>query len=314
MATLKELIERRVERLDSVPATLISAIDKQNELLFKETLKLLDELDIQNGRIVASTDNLAKVNQISERLKQTLFGGEYVEAIRSFASEISAQASINNEILAKTLESVSDTALNDAAVKAAQVNTLRLLDESAIDNNLIQPIQEILSNAIITNTSISDAADVLRKSMTGESALLTKYAQTYAKDAFATSDRQYAQLIARDNGIEFYRWSGGTVSDTREFCEERNGKIFHEKEIQAWGNHIKTRPQFVRPTQSPIYETKGGIKIYWEGMNYDTNSSTIMSFCGGYNCNHVLVPVATEYVPKADKLMAKNLGYYEGEL
>ena len=46
-------------------------------------------------------------------------------------------------------------------------------------------------------------------------------------------------------------------------------------------------------------------------MNYDTNGATIFSLAGGYNCNHILLPVATEYVPKADLNRAIALGYYK---
>lgn len=80
---------------------------------------------------------------------------------------------------------------------------------------------------------------------------------------------------------------------------------------------IAARKLFIRRSSyiiDYINGRKGGVKIYWEGMNYDTTSSTIFSYVGGYQCNHVLVPIATEYVPKTDKLRAKELGFYDGEI
>lgn len=314
MPTLKQLIEERVERLDSVPASLLSDIDKQNEKVYKQVLKLLGELEVKDGKLVTSTANLAKVTGIINQLKELYLDKDYIDAIKSFAGEIATQATLNNKILQDTVDSFSDEELFKRTTQKAQENALRLLDQSAVENNLVQPISEILNNAVINNLSFVDATELLRQNMTGESAIYAKYANTYIKDAFSTADRQYVQLTARENGIEFYRYSGGVVSDSRVFCEERNNKVFHEAEIRAWGDMKKTRSEFTRPTSSPIYTTKGGVKIYWEGMNYDTTSSTIFSYIGGYQCNHVLVPIATEYVPKTDKLRAKELGFYQGEV
>ena len=41
----------------------------------------------------------------------------------------------------------------------------------------------------------------------------------------------------------------------------------------------------------------------------DTNSATIFSFLGGYNCRHVLIPKATQYVSAEDLARAKSKGY-----
>lgn len=311
MASLKELIEQRIDRLESVPNNLLSKIDKQNEVLFKTLLKELNSLDVKDGQIVTSTENLAKVGGIIEKLKDVLFGGEYVEAIKEFAVEINKQATLNNDILEKTIGSFEDSEVYNATIKSAQRNSLLLLDESAVNANLLEPLTQILTNSIVNNSSFTDAVEILRQNMTGEAALLSKYAGTYTKDAFAASDRQYSQLVSREHGIEFYRYDGGKVEDTREFCLERRNKIFHENEIKKWGENINTRPgEFIRPAKSPVYTNKNGVKLYWEGENYDTNSATIFSYVGGYFCAHILVPVATEYVPEADIERAISLGFY----
>lgn len=312
MATLKELIQQRIGRIESVPAALQSSIEKQDEKLFRAIIEDLATLEQKDGKIVASAENLAKVSAILEKLNQTLFGGDYIDAVKSFASEIQIQAKLNNEILIKTAGTFEDDAVYAAQIKASQKNALLLLDDSAINNNLLQPLGEILTNSIVNGSAYLDAVETLRKNMIGEGALLNKYAGTYVKDAFAISDRQYVQLTAKGHGIEFYKYDGGLISDSREFCVERAGKIFHEKEIAEWGANINTRKgEFLRPAASPVYTTKDGIKLYWEGENYGTNSATIMSFVGGYTCQHVLIPYATEYVPKADIERAISMGYYQ---
>lgn len=312
MPTLKELIQKRIDRLESVPNTLLSSIDKQNELLFKAIIQELGTLETKDGNIVASTGNLAKISAILEKVKETLFGGDYVDAIKSFANEIQIQATLNNDILEKTVGSFEDSALYNATIKAAQRNTLMLLDESAVSHNLLQPIGEILTNSIVTGAGYLDAVETLRQNMVGEGALLNKYAGTYIKDAFAISDRQYAQLTSKEHGIVFFKYDGGEISDSRDFCIERKGSIFHIDEIKSWGRQENTdKGRFKFPAASPVYTNPDGIKIYWFGENYGTNEATIFSFCGGFGCVDVLISIATEYVPKIDIDRAIRLGYYK---
>lgn len=307
---LQDLIKKRIDRLESVPENLKTIIDRENERLFKRVLEQLNRLEVKEGKIVTSKSNLAIIASIIDELKGTLFGGEYVEAIKQFAIEIETQAKLNNQILSATVGSFDDNELYRNTILKAQQNALLLMDENAVSSNFLQPLQELLTTATISGISYTDAVEMLRSNMVGENAIFSKYAGQIVKDTFAVSDRQYVQLTARLHGIEFYKYDGGKVEDTREFCLERAGKVFHEKEIEAWGNFKKTRPEFIRPKY--LYETKAGVKIYWEGMNYDTNSATIKSYAGGYNCLHVLVPIATEYVSSTDKARAKELGFFAG--
>lgn len=299
---LEKLIQERIDRLESVPEKLITVIDKQEERLFKQILKDLDGLKIVDGKIEASKDNLAKINSILENLKRTLFGSDYLNAIKEFAGEIASQAKLNNKILEQTIGTFEDSEMFKATVERSQVNALLLLDEGAVTNNLLQPIAQILTNSIVSNVSFQQAVATLRENMVGEKSLLGRYSKTIIKDAFSISDRQYNQLISKENGIEFYRYDGGKLKTTRYFCCVRSNKIYHYKEISSWGS---------KPSLWNKGDATGCDKLNGGGMNPDTNSSTIFSYLGGYNCQHILVPIATQYVPQSVKNEAQSKGYYK---
>lgn len=299
---LEKLIQERIDRLESVPEKLITVIDKQEEKLFKQILKDLDGLKIVDGKIEASKDNLAKINSILENLKRTLFGSDYLNAIKEFAGEIGSQAKLNNKILEQTIGTFEDSEMFKATVERSQVNALLLLDEGAVTNNLLQPIAQILTNSIVSNVSFQQAVATLRENMVGEKSLLGRYSKTIIKDAFSISDRQYNQLISKENGIEFYRYDGGKLKTTRYFCCVRSNKIYHYKEISSWGS---------KPSLWNKGDATGCDKLNGGGMNPDTNSSTIFSYLGGYNCQHILVPIATQYVPQSVKNEAQSKGYYK---
>jgi len=298
---LEKLIQERIDRLESVPEKLITVIDRQEEKLFKQILKDLDGLKIVDGKIEASKDNLAKINSILENLKRTLFGSDYLNAIKEFAGEIGSQAKLNNKILEQTIGTFEDSEMLKATVERSQMNALLLLDEGAVTNTLLQPIAQILTNSIVSNVSFQQAVATLRENMVGEKSLLGRYSKTIIKDAFSISDRQYNQLISKENGIEFYRYDGGKLKTTRYFCCVRSNKIYHYKEISSWGS---------KPSLWNKGDATGCDKLNGGGMNPDTNSSTIFSYLGGYNCQHILVPMDTQYVPQSVKDEAKSKGYY----
>lgn len=310
--SLEKLIQKRIDRLESVPDNLLSVIDKQDERLFKQLLSDLERLKTVDGKIVASKENLAKINGILENLKKALFNSDYLDAIKEFAKEIGTQAQINNDILAATVGSFTDDELYKAVVQKSQVNALQLLDDGAISENLLKPLAEILTNSVVSETSYTKAVTLLKDNLTGENALLKKYAGTFVKDAFSIADRQYSRLITKNHGVEFYRYSGGTVKDTRKFCEERHGQIFHEKEIAEWGGGKNTdKGKFTRPASRPVYVNPAGEKLYWEGERYGTNEQTIFSYVGGYTCNHILTAVFNDNVPEDVKARARSLGYFK---
>lgn len=297
---LKDLIQKRIDRLESVPENFLSVIDKENERIFKEIVKEIDTLEVKDGKIVASKENLAKVNSILEKLKNSLFNGEYLDAVKSFAGEIQTQATLNNKILGAVVGSFEDDELYKQVVKNSQHNALLLMDENAIAHNVIQPLSELLSNSIINSVSYSDAIAELKKNMVGEDAYMTKYAKTVVVDAFSVADRQYTKITSEKHGIEFYKYSGGKIKTTRYFCCVRDNKVFHRKEIESWGDNPNL---WNNPKNGECENAKGG------GRMDNTNSATIFSLLGGHECRHVLIPKATQYVSAEDIARAKSKGY-----
>jgi len=85
--------------------------------------------------------------------------------------------------------------------------------------------------------------------------------------------RERIMDVAGDLGLEWYRYVGGTIKTSRDFCILRDGDYFHKDEIESWADED------------------------WEGKIPETTSETIFSYCGGYNCRHELIPVAASSVP-----------------
>jgi hypothetical protein len=299
LPNLKEIVDKRLERYNSIPDKLVSGVDKAQIQLLKEVEDILATLDITDGKIALTESNMVKVGKITEDLKKAFYGTDYVESVKSFIQEFPAQAKITNSQYKKM---GIDVALDDdKALKVLmhgnQTASLDLLSENAVDNILLTPIKQALSQSVTAQASLSETLTTIRTFIGGDETIegnLARYVKQVAYDSFATSDRSYSQKINDDLNLEWYKYTGGVLDTSRCFCDERNGKYFHKKEIEAWGNGEGD---------------KFGCGYPWAGMRKGTNGQTIFNYLGGYNCRHSLIPVMAEVVPPAIIERAKTHGW-----
>lgn len=297
MPTLDEIIKEKMARLTSVPDDMVTAADRAQLSTLKKAEELISQMDIVDGKFVFNDKNIQLVNSISRELEGAIIDDAYISSLTSFAKEFNTQAAINNSYFYKIIDDFEPQSVYQATLRISQQNAINLLSQDAVTAQIISPIKDSLLSAVTNGGSFNDTMNAIREVATNtetSDGLLTRYVKRVAYDSFAVADRQYTKVISEDLGLEFYKYQGGEVADTRCFCEERHGNWYHKKEIQAWGNG----------------EHVGACGKNWQGRNSATNSDTIFSFVGGYNCKHSLVPIITSRVPQKWIDRAKNLGYY----
>ena len=106
---------------------------------------------------------------------------------------------------------------------------------------------------------------------------LLQYNKQIAHDTFAIADRNYTSAVSEELEAEWFFYSGSEIETTRPFCSARHNEYFYYREIEQWPS------------------TAGD----WAGRIPGTNSSTIYSYAGGYNCRHSIIPVSIRRVPEA---------------
>jgi len=301
MPNLKKILKEKQDRLNSVPEKLSTAAEQTQKIVIAELINELDKLDrTPDGKFDISEKNLAKVGAISEKLQKVVFDSDYGKALTEFAKQFAVQAKLSNGIYAYLDDKIDNKQIYQNNLKTATSQTIDLLNGTAISKEFINPIKDILLASVTTGQSMADAMKSLTQVVEGDKKKLGKlqsYVKQTAYDGFAVSDRQYMQLVSNDIGYEFYEYNGGEMESTRYFCHERHGKIFHKKEIESWGN---------KPS---LWDAPAGSEFKGGGMADGTNSATIFSFVGGYNCQHILLPVLFDAVPADVIARAKAKGF-----
>lgn len=279
MAGLKELVQQRLDRLDDIPALFVSTVEKQQTALFSRLRDLLDDMDTAAGAILFTPENIDRLNAITNTLvNEDLMQGEYGDALREYLREFARQGELDDQLVEKVIGRFTAKPAWKATIKEAQRITLSKLGANGIDQAFTEPIREQLLAAITNGVSKGKAMDNLREFILGSDEVqprLVRHVRQIAYDAFAFTDRAYMNAVTKDLGLDFYEYAGGLIRDSRPFCVERAGKIFHRSEIEQWAT------------------------LDWKGRTRGTDDSTIWTYAGGYNCQHVFMPVAASRVPKA---------------
>ena len=114
-------------------------------------------------------------------------------------------------------------------------------------------------NKIIQGATLTEVREYVNESNVG-------YKQ-FAEHTYTLYQRTASNTLRKSVGLKYATYEGGVINNTREFCRERDGKVFSEDEILNWG------------------------LLEWEGKPDIYNPFTD---CGGYNCRHRLNWISEE--------------------
>jgi len=281
-----------LESIDKVQERFDGSIDAAQKRMLNEVLSLSKELDVKNGKVVPSVANLKLINQIKSKLNKAVLNKEYVKDIEKLTSgfddiEKSQQMYFASVTKGKTFDERYKL-LKDIAVS----NTVSQLTESGIDANVTSKLKDMLLRSVTSGAKYTDLIGEMSNFLTdnenGQGAL-KRYAQTYVNTSLNQYAGQSNKLMTDDFKTEWYVYRGTLRETSREFCVLLEEKEYvHKSEIpEILRGHIDGK-------KCEIYDKTGLPK----GMIADTTAENFEVNCGGWNCNHKLIPVLESYVPK----------------
>jgi hypothetical protein len=301
MASFDELVRKKVELFEKVPEKMATAAEKAQASAWRSIEPLLLEMETDSeGNIIQSDNNVRRISQIAEELNKSLATGEYYKAVESFLKSMDEGVNLTTEIAQKIQAGFEPSNAQKQLFELSKQNALSSFFGSGLRQRVSLPFLEQLTANVSARAPLREAINSLRATITGtdttEGRLLANI-KTTALTAQAIADRSFSAAVNDEIGIEWYRYLGGEIPTTREFCQHREGKYFHKKEIEMWGQGKNS---------AGIDDIKDGT---WNGRIPETDIKTIFTFVGGYNCRHYLMPVNESRVPPEVKQRAKSEGY-----
>ena len=281
MATLSELIAEKTRRLTTVPDIYLTEVERAQKRLFPQIVEILRQLAVDaSGNIILNSSNLALAANVKELVQQILADSEYISAVRTYAAGMSEQVSVSNQLFAQAFDGFTPAANAQALFRLTQANAVDLMVNAIGNQRFADVVRENIETAISSNAGFTETVRQLQTIVTGDEEIdgkLLQYNKQIAHDTFAIADRNYTSAVSEELEAEWFFYSGSEIETTRPFCRARHNEYFYYREIEQWP------------------ATAGD----WAGRIPGTNSSTIYSYAGGYNCRHSIIPVSVRRVPEA---------------
>jgi hypothetical protein len=303
MASFEKLVSDKIKLFESVPAKLETAAIKTQAEAWRKIRPILAEMDVDAaGNIEQTENNVRRIGLINEELKKVLAGSEYKEAVKSFLDSIDKGVQLTDEIARTFEESFEPNQVQKQLLQISKQNAINAFYGSGLDARFTQPFLEQLTANVAARAPLREAVKTLETLVTGDGTADGKILaniKTTATTAQAVADRSYSAAVNEELGIQWYEYLGGEIDTTRPFCRNREDGIYHKKEIEAWGDGKNS---------AGINDIRDGT---WAGRIDGTDSKSIFTFVGGWNCRHYLVPVPDNKVPDTVKARARAEGYID---
>jgi hypothetical protein len=301
MASFDDLVKQKIKLLETVPENIATAAEKAQREAWRKIAPMLAEMDVDaNGNIAQTENNIRRIGGITDELNKVLAGGEYKTAVQSFLASIDEGVQLTDDIAKKIDSSFQPDNVQKQLLAISKQNAINAFFGSGLRENVTQPFLEQLTANVAARAPLNQAVKALQGVIEGTDTTdgrLLANVRTTANTAQAIADRSYAAAVNDELGIEYFQYLGGEIPTTRPFCEHREGAIFHRKEIEAWGDGKNS---------AGINDIRNGT---WDGRIDGTDSRSIFTFVGGWNCRHYLVPVIKQKVPATVQARAKAEGY-----
>lgn len=291
MATITEIISDKYKRLDDVPNTLYSKTLIAEREIYAKIIDLISRLERdESGFIIQNSANARIGANIKTNIRQVFDQSQYIDFVLEFAGEYQGQVDVNTSYFKKVFPDFGKP--STWATNIVQVNrnsVINSLVNTSADVDYVEPMAKLVEDAILNGSSFTETVDnILQAAVTSPTrdSKLLRYTKQIAHDSFAVTDRTYTNQLARDMGVEWYKYSGDSIKTTRKFCDIRSNKYYPKAEVESWADQ------------------------QWAGRYISTNTSNIFDWAGGYNCRHSLLPVSVRSVPIDRVKEAIRDGYY----
>lgn len=265
----------------SANETYATQIVRVQSKLYNDLVTILKFIETDaDGNILQNAGNRAILRAGQNQFDKTIQSSGYQDAVENHLKVIPKIDDLN----ADYFESVSSAFKpNRVFIRQLQASTIETVNsfvlQDGLQSQVAAPLNQILNQNINSGGSFSGMLKQLEIYTKGSDQVegrLLRYTRTYISDTLFNYSRAFQQSVTADLKLEWYSYSGGIQDKTRPFCEERAGKFYHHKEVEAWAS------------------------LDWQGKNQLTTESSIFIFCGGWNCRHSLIPVSEIIVPPED--------------
>ena len=291
-----------MQTLNKIVDTIDLALDRFNgkipdiqNKMFREITVLLKELDTKSDKIVQSVENVRRLAKIQKALNSIFETPEYLKSVKEFASVFGEIQTLNNQYFNEIDSKFKSSEFLSELKKQSVIDAVESLTGSGVNANITSGIKEKIFDAIKSGSSYNNLLDSIRSEVVSNKESLGKlerYTRQITTDSLNQFNAAYQENVTSDLGLDWFLYNGALMDTSRDFCKACvKKKYIHRSEFTS----------IVKGDFKEFKDIDGKISQRTKlpyGMIDGTNSTNFMVRRGGYSCNHKLIPVAKEVVPK----------------
>lgn len=277
--TDKEVTKEILQETEKAALRLTAGSTATQKTILAGINKKLRALEVDaSGNIKPTSANIKLIRSLREDINKIVVNRAYLKKVDLYLNSFSKVKGITDGFFSGIASTFNPNKSIFKNILKFNVDLTRnSLTKSGINQNVIEPILNLVSKSVTSGGLIEDLEKDLRLHILGDNqrlGSLERYTSQITRDALNQYSRNYNQSVSMNLGLVWYFYSGSIIEDTRSYCRERAGKYFHKKEVED-------------------------VPAQWPGRIPGTNSSNIFVFAGGFNCRHIWMPVLIDVVPKS---------------
>ena len=283
--TVTELRKKARERAALLRKSETGLLDKANALQRRLNAYILNyflpTLEVNDNNTIKNTNaNLKKANKAGG-LKRFIKNVVNVAMYDYYDQQF-------KKLTTKTVDYFGPFKPTEAAQKRilnrGETITEGFLNDLFDNNQITTAIQQTIKNGINSNQNKTELKSVLTlqiKGKEGKFGLLENYHYRNGTDELQAYTRTLDEQFSKEAKLNYAIYAGGEIKTTRDFCDQRNGKVFNRETILSW-NHTPAN---------------------WSGRKENNN---ILIDLGGYNCRHNLDWISYELAKRINPNIEKS--------
>lgn len=271
-------IQKGITIMDDAEIELASAILKSEQDIYKELLKVFENVTITNGKLSSSEKTDEFLLSLDRKIQRVMNSSGYKASVLKYLT--------NFDKIAENVRKLQ-SAMNGANILASQVdpfkrievaNTWDRLLGSGVNSSFVNPVRQGLYRSIMLGSTMSDMEQLMKDYVVTTDAVdskLLRYVKQVSRDSLNQFDGGLQQKIALELDFNAVRYVGSIIKDSRAQCMKwaKKGLIKLDEEFEK---EIKRAID-----GSLVFEGK-----HSSGMIKETVLSNFIVNRGGWNCRH----------------------------
>ncbi|GEM_PF-6044306 len=279
-------IEKIVMTIEDIVTQYGRQLEPIQKNLYKKALVLLKDISVDaSGNIKQTVENYKLISKVKNLFKSELSSDKYLRQIAMVNKHFAEITQIQQAYFFSMFKSFKPSAVMKEIQKQAVLATVDSLTEAGINEVLINKATKIITKNIQSGNSFAEMTEELEKFIKGNDKVdgkLVSYSKQIITDAMTQYSGQLNKIITDDLGLQWYEFAGGLMRDSRPMCRELVKKTYiHKSEITGICNGIVD-----------------GKEVSTQGFIDGTDKDNFIVYRCGYNCQHLVVPISEEFVPK----------------